>query len=283
MIRCMRPRRLFAALLLAILAWGPPAVSVAGTLAEAVVAVDAGHGHKRSGANSARGVPEYRFNLDMARLVVEELHRAGLPKAVLLDADGADIPPAGRARRANRDKAAVLLSIHHDSVQPHYLEEWIFEGRRGRYCDRFAGYSLFFSAKNPKAGPSLDLAKTIGESLRNAGFTPTAHHAEPIRGENREMVDPERGVYRYDGLAVLGRAAMPAVLVECGVIVNRDEETALADPDRRGRQARAIARGVAAFLERHLNHAVRSGISPDTFAQTYNSVGHRPHPSKVSP
>jgi hypothetical protein len=176
------------------LAWGPPAVSVAGTLAEAVVAVDAGHGHKRSGANSARGVPEYRFNLDMARLVVEELHRAGLPKAVLLDADGADIPPAGRARRANRDKAAVLLSIHHDSVQPHYLEEWIFEGRRGRYCDRFAGYSLFFSrAKNPKAGPSLDLAKTIGESLRNAGFTPTAHHAEPIGAKNGRWSIPNAG------------------------------------------------------------------------------------------
>jgi hypothetical protein len=32
---------------------------------------------------------------------------------------------------------------------------------------------------------------------------------------------------------------MPAVLVECGIIVNRDEETALADPDRRARQARA--------------------------------------------
>ncbi len=273
MIQCMRPRLLFAALLLAVLTWSLPAVSLSGTLAEAVVAVDVGHGHKRSGARSARGVPEYRFNLDMARLVVEELHRAGLPKAVLLDADGADIPPADRARRANRNKAAVFLSIHHDSVQPHYLQDWIFEARRERYCNRFAGYSLFFSAKNPKAGPSLDLAKSIGESLRNEGFTPTAHHAEPIRGENREMVDPERGVYRYDGLAVLGRAVMPAVLVECGVIVNRDEETALVDPERRARQARAIARGVAAFLERGLKHAVRSATSPDTFAHTYNFVG----------
>ncbi len=283
MTRGIRPRRLFAALLLLVLAWGLPAISRSGPLADAVVAVDVGHGHKRPGARSARGVPEYRFNLDMARLVVEELHRAGLPKAVLLDADGTDIPPAGRARRANRDKAAVLVSIHHDSVQPHYLEYWIFEGRRGRYCDRFAGYSLFFSTKNPKAGPSLDLAKAIGESLRDAGFTPTAHHAEPIRGENREMVDPERGVYRYDGLAVLGQAAMPAVLVECGVIVNRDEETALVDPDRRARQARAIARGVATFLERHLEHAVRPAVSPDTFARTYNSVDHKPRLSKTSP
>ncbi|WP_256128266.1 N-acetylmuramoyl-L-alanine amidase family protein [Desulfolutivibrio sulfoxidireducens] len=266
MIRSMRPRRLFAVLFLAVLAWGLPAVSRSGPLADALVAVDVGHGHKRPGATSARGVPEYRFNLDMARLVVEELHRAGLPKAFLLDPTGADIPPAGRARRANRDKAAVLVSIHHDSVQPQYLEDWIVEGRRGRYCDRFAGYSLFFSAKNPKAGPSLDLAKAIGERLRDAGFTPTAHHAEPIRGENREMVDPQRGVYRYDGLAVLGRAAMPAVLVECGVIVNRDEETALTDPDRRVRQARAIAQGVAVFLERAMKKTARSTASPRTLS-----------------
>ncbi|MEF3696177.1 N-acetylmuramoyl-L-alanine amidase family protein [Desulfolutivibrio sp.] len=220
---------------------GRPAKS----LADTVVAVDVGHSLKRSGATSARGVPEYRFNLELARLVVAELHAAGLLRAFLLDEAGADIPPAGRATLANRKKADLLVSIHHDSVQPHYLATWPFEGRQRKYCDRFSGYSLFFSAKNPASAASIALGKSLGESLRSAGFTPTAHHAEPIPGEGRELIDPERGLYRYDGLAVLSRAKMPAVLVEAGVIVNRDEETSLTDPARRERMARAIAQGVA--------------------------------------
>nr|WP_211922285.1 N-acetylmuramoyl-L-alanine amidase [Desulfolutivibrio sulfodismutans] len=217
------------------------------SLADTVVAVDVGHSLKRSGATSARGVPEYRFNLELARLVVAELHAAGLVRAFLIDEAGTDVPPAGRAILANRKKADVLVSIHHDSVQPHYLSVWPFEGRQRKYCDRFSGYSLFFSAKNPASAASIGLGKSIGESLRSAGFTPTAHHAEPIPGEGRELIDPERGLYRYDGLAVLSRATMPAVLVEAGVIVNRDEETALADPTRRERMARAVAQGVAKY------------------------------------
>jgi N-acetylmuramoyl-L-alanine amidase len=216
-------------------------------LADTVVAVDVGHGVKRPGATSARGVPEYRFNLDMARLVATELHKAGLPRTSLLDEAGTDIPPAGRAALANRKKADILISIHHDSVQPHYLSVWPFEGRQRKYCDRFAGYSLFVSTRNPKYAPSRDLGLDIGDSLRQAGFTPTLHHAEPIPGEGRELLDTERGLYRYDGLAVLYRADMPAVLVECGVIVNRDEELALTEPQRRERMARAIAQGVARF------------------------------------
>jgi N-acetylmuramoyl-L-alanine amidase len=222
---------------------GRPAKS----LADTVAAVDIGHSHKRPGATSARGVPEYRFNLELARLVVAELRAAGLVRAFLLDEAGTDIPPAGRAALANRKKADILISIHHDSVQPHYLSAWPFDGRQRKYCDRFSGYSLFFSAKNPAAAASIGLGKSIGESLLSAGFAPTTHHAEAIPGENRELIDPEHGLYRYDGLAVLYRARMPAVLVEAGVIVNRDEETALADPARQERMARAIAQGVATY------------------------------------
>jgi N-acetylmuramoyl-L-alanine amidase len=42
------------------------------------------------------------------------------------------------------------------------------------------------------------------------------HHAEPVAGESRELIDRALGIYRYDELAVLRTATMPAVLFEAG-------------------------------------------------------------------
>ena len=212
-----------------------------------VIAVDAGHGPKRSGATSATGVPEYAFNRRLAAEVVAALQAAGFTKAFLLDPQGSDLPPAVRATRANAARAGLLLSFHHDAVQPQFLTSWTVDGATRRYCDAYAGYSLFFSGRNPQAAVSLALAKDIGSQLRAAGYGFTRHHAADIPGERRPLVDDSVGVYRYDGLAVLARARMPAVLLEAGVIVNREEEKALAGRERQEKTAAAVARGVAAW------------------------------------
>jgi len=211
------------------------------------VAVDAGHGPKRSGAQSARGVPEYAFNRNMAERIVAELRLRGFSKAFLVDEEGKDLSLAERPARANAKNADIFLSVHHDSAQPRYFETWEFQGKTRRYSDRFSGHSLFVSKKNPKFDKSLELARLIGAALRREGLSPTMHHAEKIKGENRELLDRENGVYRYDGLQVLSRARMPAALLECGVIVNRDEETALTDPVRQMRIASAVADAVSTY------------------------------------
>ena len=64
---------------------------------------------------------------------------------------------------------------------------------------------------------------------------------------SRRIVDRSRGIYRYDNLAVLKFASAPAVLVEAGIILNRDEELALATEARQSRNAAAIAEGVSAY------------------------------------
>ena len=52
----------------------------------------------------------------------------------------------------------------------------------------------------------------------------TLHHAEPIGGENRALLDARCGVYQYDDLVVLKDFRSPAVLFEAAVVVNSDEE-----------------------------------------------------------
>lgn len=80
--------------------------------------------------------------------------------------------------------------------------------------------------------------------MREKGLQPSPHHAENIQGENREWADKENGVYFYDDLIVLKTAAMPAVLLEAGVIVNKEEEQAVQTPERRNIIATAIEAGL---------------------------------------
>ena len=62
-----------------------------------------------------------------------------------------------------------------------------------------------------------------------------------------QLIDAEAGVYRYDHLIVLHSTRMPAVLLEAGSIINRQEELELATPERRLIVAEAVTAAVAEF------------------------------------
>ena len=210
-----------------------------------IVALDVGHSLKRPGATSARGVPEFAFNQALAAPVADALQESGYaPRLIAVDGNIHDL--RGRTSRARG--AVFFLSIHHDSVQPQYLDRWMVDGVKRAYSDRFSGFSLFVSRANPDVEQSLDCAVAIGARLRRAGFRPSLHHAEPIAGENRLLADAENGVYFFDDLIVLKTAAMPAVLVEAGIIVNRRDELRLQENKARHAIAQAIAQGLVACL-----------------------------------
>lgn len=212
---------------------GPPAI-----------AVDVGHGRAEPGAISAHGKPEFAFNLPLAHAVSAALARAGAwPK--LINDEGATLALAERVRRIAETAPTLVLSIHHDSVQPQYLERWTYQGRSLDYSDRFSGFSLFVSGRNPAAKDSERLARLIGQALIGQGLAPSLHHAEAIAGENRPLLDPVRGVYAYDGLAVLKGSRVPAVLIEAGIIKNRADAETLDSPRFRVRFADAVVAAIA--------------------------------------
>ena len=115
-----------------------------------------------------------------------------------------------------------------------------------KHADQFSGFSLWVSGSSRGAETARLTAEAIGTSLLQSGLRPTHHHAEPIPGESRTLLDSKRGIYRRDGLAVLRTSQAPAVLVEAGVIVNRDEEVRLEQPAHRAKIVRAVVNGVGA-------------------------------------
>jgi len=211
-----------------------------------VVAIDVGHSKAQSGAISARGVSEYQFNRRLGDELLDVLKSSGFARSFMINLSGGDIRLNKRAEAANEKKADLFLAIHHDSVKDRFLKEWTVGGKTEKFCDQFNGYSVFFSRKNVAATKSRAFALELGEALLAAGFTPTLHHVEQ---EHRPIVDPAKGVYAFDDLIVLKGAKMPAVLLECGVIVNRLEEEKLNTVEYRNQLTNAIETAIQGFAD----------------------------------
>lgn len=103
---------------------GVPPVAPACDPARFRVALDIGHSRTNPGSTSARGVPEFEYNLRLAQAASAALTGAGFTSHVLIGEAGAAISLDERTRVARREGARLFLSLHHDSVQPHYLQDW---------------------------------------------------------------------------------------------------------------------------------------------------------------
>jgi N-acetylmuramoyl-L-alanine amidase len=212
------------------------------------IVIDIGHTPQAPGATSARGISEFTFNSNLGKALTSVLVKSGFVATTLMTSTGVGIAQLSeRAMRANELRPDLFLSLHHDSVQGQYLSRWIFEGRSLHYSDMFAGYSLFVASDNAFSKPSFEFAKRLSDELLSRGFKFSLHHAENIRGEHRVVLDPARGIYRYDELIVLRQARSAAVLFEAGIIVNRSEEVLLQSAEYQSRISSSILAAINWF------------------------------------
>jgi N-acetylmuramoyl-L-alanine amidase len=194
-----------------------------------VIILDVGHTPSEPGATSARGVPEYDFNLHLGLRIKSEMVLAGFQSThVMLTEASGEAGLNQRADRANDLNADLFLSIHHDSVRDEYLVPWTYQNEEHYYYDNAKGFSLHVSSENPQFEDSYRWARILADQLLTSGLVSNPIHASnnPI-GARVPLLDLRRGIYRRDLLVVLSRTEMPAVLLEAGVIVNRDEELAV--------------------------------------------------------
>ena len=213
------------------------------------VVLDVGHTAESPGAMSARGVGEYEFNLRLAKRIDEDLVKAGFSKTVLMVTDGPGKRSLyARVARAKKLSPDLLLSIHHDSVPEQFKQEWVFEGRLEDFSYLYKGHSIFVSDLNAERKESLAFASMLGNQLAARGLKYTPHYTENFMGRYRHtLLDAEAGVYRYDTLFVLKKPRVPAVLLEAGSIVNRDEELELGKPERQELIGAAVVDAVDSF------------------------------------
>jgi N-acetylmuramoyl-L-alanine amidase len=215
-----------------------------------LVLLDPGHNPSHPGAIGVRGTEELQYNDAFVALLEPKLVRAGF-RVELTRRPGQELDLEGRAARASELGAWLLLSIHHDSAQEQFLERMERDGKEAYRATRpIRGFSLFVSGRNARYLSSLRAAEALGRRLLALGRPPTLHHAEPIPGEGRPLLDRRLGIYRFDELKVLRMAACPAVLLEVGVLVDEVDEAYVSDPARREAIADAVVQALLDVRDR---------------------------------
>jgi N-acetylmuramoyl-L-alanine amidase len=261
----------------------PPVAKAAGGCkrADFRVVIDVGHTLTIPGADSARGVPEYTFNLALADTIKQSLVDAGFDKTVRLITTTA--PWRGlveRAVGANDMHADLFIAIHHDSVPNRLIETWEYEGQKHQFSDRFSGYSIFVSNDNGDPQGSLTFGHLLGVALQARGLNYTPHYTLPLMGRrHRVLLDSEAGVYSFDQLIVLRQTRMPAVLLEAGSIVNRHDELELATPGRRALVAAAVTAAVEDFCAARAQPGAERSAKPP---QAPKAAPHRAGPAALA-
>ncbi|WP_249128308.1 N-acetylmuramoyl-L-alanine amidase family protein [Bradyrhizobium lablabi] len=215
------------------------------------IILDVGHTAESYGAMSARKVPEFEFNLKLARRIEEKLKADGFTETLLLITEGKARPSLmKRVAVANRKGADLFLSIHHDSVPDIYVERWDFDGKKSTFNDLFGGYSVFVSRQNPHYEASLRFAKLVGNQMAARELQFARQYDQWFMGKyQRQLLDIDAGVYRYDELIVLRMTTMPAVLLESGSIINRDEELVMASDTHKNKVAAAVTSAAIEYCE----------------------------------
>jgi N-acetylmuramoyl-L-alanine amidase len=215
------------------------AFGVAGRLSFAVqrpvVVVDPGHGGNDVGVRGGQGVSEKDRMLALAL----ELQKALAPTCrVELTRSGDDqVDLARRTALANHLEASLFVSLHAGGSflhGPRGATIYFFKGPQGG-VDGPAGGAAFGQEEQPR-----------WEHLQNRHLASSRSLAKALLNSMAKVVDTS---LVGAPLAVLAGADRPAVLIEVGYLTHPFEAQQLSDPEAVRALARAIAAGVADFLE----------------------------------
>lgn len=241
-----------------------PQLSNASTLKEAedsapyTVVVDAGHGGKDAGAKGA-STYEKKVALAVALRLRDKLRDKGY-RVVMTRSSDIFIPLYERIEKANDVKANLFISIHCNSMP---LRTAGRAGVRGAetYVSGFGrldeqdiairenasillekNYKKNYNGYDPKDPESIILLSLMKNTYRSRSI----QIAELVQREYRRDGRVDKGVHEKS-LAVLARAAMPAILTEIGYISSPSEERYLMSANGQEDVASAIATAVTNF------------------------------------
>ncbi|MEC9359158.1 MAG: N-acetylmuramoyl-L-alanine amidase [Pseudomonadota bacterium] len=270
-----------------------PAAKPRSTLYEKpiVIAIDAGHGGKDSGARGSHGVLEKDVALSMARRLAKLVNAQPGYQAVLTRDSDTLIALRERMNIARDAQADLFVSIHANAYKDSRVngsavyalshrgatsEQARWLANKENSADLIGGVEL--SGKDDTLAAVLfDISQT---SAIEASIDVGGRILESLGGINKL----QRTSVQQAGFVVLKSPDIPSVLVETAFITNPKEEKLLNDSGYQATLAKAIFKGVQSYFQNYRplryvsapansasrnNHTVRSGDTLSEVAQLY--------------
>ena len=221
-----------------------------------VVAIDAGHGGKDSGAHGPSGTQEKNVTLAVARDLAALINRQPGMKAVLTRDGDYFIPLTQRYQIARENNADLFVAIHADSFtsdDARGSSVWVLSPR-GKTNEAARWLADRENRADLIGGTTLDdkddgLAKVLLDLQQGWAMQASEVVAGNVLKALAQLGPTHRGYVERANFVVLRSPDVPSILVETAFISNPDEEHKLRDPAHQKQLAEAIMDGVKNYFE----------------------------------
>lgn len=253
---------------------------------ELVVAIDAGHGGKDTGAIGHNNLREKVVVLKLAKKLKKYIDAQPGMRAVLTRDRDVFIPLHKRVRIAHRKDADIFLSLHADA----------FPDARARggsvYILSTNGASSVMArvlAKSENAslqdvklkGRDADVAFVLSDLTRSANIRASRKLGQAVLGEMARSVRLHKKSVQSADFAVLKSIDMPSLLIETAFISNPVEARKLSSDRFQTQMAKSIVSGLDKFVKHnatkprwgeqlYVHYRVQSGDTLSEIAENYN-------------
>jgi N-acetylmuramoyl-L-alanine amidase len=225
-----------------------------------VIVLDPGHGGIDTGTKGPHGQMEKEIVLDFAKRLRGKIDSAGKYRVLLTRSDDTFVPLAERVRFAREAGAALLLSIHADSLP-----------RREGDAQGATVYTLSETATDPAAarlaeqenradviaGVDLkeqpeDVAGILIDLAQRETKTFSVQFAQKLVSTIKRTTRMHKEPFKSAGFRVLRAPDVPSVLVELGYVSNKEDLQSLSSDTWRDRTADSMAAAVDGYFSAHL-------------------------------
>ncbi|QKI89442.1 N-acetylmuramoyl-L-alanine amidase [Thiomicrorhabdus xiamenensis] len=235
---------------------------------EVVIALDAGHGGKDSGAiNRQKKIMEKDVTLQLAKQLKKKIDAEPHMRAVLTRDRDVFIPLHERVKIAKEQGADIFISIHADAFSDHRVRggSVYVLSRRGASSTMarlLAKRENAYLQDVSLSGFDNDVAYALSDLSRQANVEHSRKLANSVLAEMKGRVSLHKEHVQSAGFAVLKSIDIPSMLIETAFISNPHEARNLVNPKFQRKMASAIVKGLNRYVVDNINN------SPDTMPDT---------------
>lgn len=251
-----------------------------------IVAIDAGHGGKDTGAIGPGGIREKDVTLAMARALKRRIDAEPGMRAVLIRKGDEFIPLYDRPRLAKKYNADLFISIHADAFPRdrrvrggsiYVLNEKGASSAMAKALAHSENGSIFLSAASAEK-----VSYVLGDLVRKANLQASRKLAQSVLKEMARKVRMHKLSVQSANFAVLRSLEMPSILIETAFISNPHDIKNLRSHRFRNLMAEAIVKGVKRYAAKRarqphwgetlfVHYKVRPGDTLSEIAQRFGT------------